>query len=329
MNCAGWVHDGAILDCEDGHWDRAFNLNAKSLFQVTKAVLPGMLDHGSGSIVNIASIVSSEKGAPRRFAYGAPKAAVIGMTKSIAADYVQHGICRNAICPGAVESPSLQDRLKATGDFDKAHAAFTPRQPIGRFGTPDKIAEMVCYLAEDMSAFPTGQAFAIRRRLVNLMRLDRAASIDDLRIRPKARITRFAFDLVDGGARSERNVQRNSAAFPSSPARLPPQCLRVWRQLLQGKAGLAYVPSDASISRAEMAEHDLLMVTADVPAAGKRDRSIRNQLAVPFKSIPEVIAGLIAKPRWSLATLRHGKPNIANCATCFRPRHHMPTYRKP
>jgi len=161
VNCAGWVHDGTILDCEDADWDRAFNLNAKSLFQVTKAVLPGMLEHGSGSIVNIASIVSSEKGAPRRFVYGASKAAIIGMTKSIAADYVQNGIRCNAICPGTVESPSLKDRLKATGDFDKAHAAFTARQPMGRFGTPDEIAEMVCYLAGDMSAFTTGQAFAI------------------------------------------------------------------------------------------------------------------------------------------------------------------------
>jgi 2-keto-3-deoxy-L-fuconate dehydrogenase len=161
VNCAGWVHDGTILDCEDADWDRAFNLNAKSLFQVTKAVLPGMLEHGSGSIVNIASIVSSEKGAPRRFVYGASKAAIIGMTKSIAADYVQSGIRCNAICPGTVESPSLKDRLKATGDFDKARAAFTARQPMGRFGTPDEIAEMVCYLAGDMSAFTTGQAFAI------------------------------------------------------------------------------------------------------------------------------------------------------------------------
>lgn len=161
VNCAGWVHDGTILDCEDADWDRAFDLNAKSLFQVTKAVLPGMLEHGSGSIVNIASIVSSTKGAPRRFAYGASKAAIIGITKSIAADFVQSGIRCNAICPGTVESPSLKERLTATGDFDKAHAAFTARQPMGRFGTPDEIAEMVCYLAGDMSAFTTGQAFAI------------------------------------------------------------------------------------------------------------------------------------------------------------------------
>lgn len=161
VNCAGWVHDGTILECGDADWDRSFALNAKAMFRITKAVLPGMLEGGAGSIVNIASIVSSEKGAPRRFAYGASKAAIIGMTKSIAADYVKDGIRCNAICPGTVESPSLKDRLAATGDFDKAHAAFTARQPMGRFGTPEEIAEMVCYLAGDMAGFTTGQAFAI------------------------------------------------------------------------------------------------------------------------------------------------------------------------
>ncbi|MEO1638910.1 MAG: SDR family oxidoreductase [Pseudomonadota bacterium] len=161
VNCAGWVHDGTILDCDDEVWDRTFNLNAKSLFQMTKAVLPGMLERKSGSIISIASIVSSEKGAPRRFAYGASKAAVIGMTKSIAADYVTEGIRCNAICPGTVESPSLNDRLAATGDYDKALAAFKARQPMGRLGTPEEIAELVCYLASDMAAFTTGQAIAV------------------------------------------------------------------------------------------------------------------------------------------------------------------------
>jgi len=161
VNCAGWVHDGTILECDEAAWDRSFNLNAKAMYQITKAVLPGMLKAGTGSIVNIASIVSSEKGAPRRFAYGASKAAIIGMTKAIAADYVRDGVRCNAICPGTVESPSLKDRLAATGDFDAAHAAFTARQPMGRLGTPEEIAEMVCYLAGDMSAFTTGQAFAI------------------------------------------------------------------------------------------------------------------------------------------------------------------------
>ncbi|WP_040605120.1 SDR family oxidoreductase [Sagittula stellata] len=161
VNCAGWVHDGSILDCDDTVWERSFDLNAKALFRLTKAVLPGMLDKGAGSIVNIASIVSSEKGAPRRFAYGASKAAIIGMTKSIAADFVKDGIRCNAICPGTVQSPSLEDRLRATGDFDKALADFTARQPMGRLGKPEEIAEMVCYLAGDMAGFTTGQAFAV------------------------------------------------------------------------------------------------------------------------------------------------------------------------
>jgi 2-keto-3-deoxy-L-fuconate dehydrogenase len=161
INCAGWVHDGSILDCDETAWDRSFELNAKAMYRVTKAVLPSMLDQGTGSIVNIASVVSSMKGAPRRFAYGASKAAIIGMTKAVAADYVQSGIRCNAICPGTVESPSLKERLSATDDFDKAHAAFTARQPMGRFGTPEEIAEMVAYLAGDLSAFTTGQAFAV------------------------------------------------------------------------------------------------------------------------------------------------------------------------
>ena len=161
VNCAGWVHDGTILDCDETVWDRAFNLNAKAMFRITKAVLPGMLEAGGGSIINIASVVSSLKGAPRRFAYGASKAAIIGMTKAIAADFVQDGIRCNAICPGTVESPSLKDRLAATGDYDKAHEAFTARQPMRRFGTPEEIAAMVCYLAGDLSAFTTGQAIAV------------------------------------------------------------------------------------------------------------------------------------------------------------------------
>jgi len=161
LNCAGWVHDGTILDCDEAVWDRSFDLNAKAMFRVTRAVLPGMLEAGGGSIVNIASIVSSEKGAPRRFAYGASKAAIIGMTKSIAADFVKDGIRCNAICPGTVQSPSLNDRLAATGDFNKALAAFKDRQPMGRLGQPEEIAEMVCYLAGDLSAFTTGQAFAV------------------------------------------------------------------------------------------------------------------------------------------------------------------------
>lgn len=161
LNCAGWVHDGTILDCDEDVWDRAFDLNAKAMYRITKAVLPGMLANKRGSIINIASIVSSEKGAPRRFAYGASKAAIIGMTKAIAADFVSDGIRCNAICPGTVQSPSLNDRLTATGDFEKALAAFKERQPMGRLGQPEEIAEMVCYLAGDLSAFTTGQAFAV------------------------------------------------------------------------------------------------------------------------------------------------------------------------
>ncbi|MEO0764336.1 MAG: SDR family oxidoreductase, partial [Pseudomonadota bacterium] len=161
VNCAGWVHDGTILDCDAAAWDRSFDLNARAVFEVSRAALPGMLDRGAGSIINIASIVSSEKGAPRRFAYGASKAAIIGMTKSIAADFVQHGIRCNAICPGTVQSPSLNNRLRATGDFDAALAAFKARQPMGRLGRPEEIAEMVCYLAGDLSAFTTGQALAV------------------------------------------------------------------------------------------------------------------------------------------------------------------------
>ena len=118
VNCAGWVHDGTIFDCSEADWDRSFDLNARAMFRMTKAVLPAMLKQGSGSIVNIASVVSSLKGAPRRFAYGASKAAIIGMTKAIAADFVGQGIRCNAICPGTVESPSLQERLAATGDFE-------------------------------------------------------------------------------------------------------------------------------------------------------------------------------------------------------------------
>jgi 2-keto-3-deoxy-L-fuconate dehydrogenase len=161
VNCAGWVHDGTILDCDEDAWDRSFDLNAKALYRVTRAVLPGMLEKGAGSIINIASIVSSERGAPRRFAYGASKAAIIGITKSIAADFVKQGIRCNAICPGTVQSPSLNDRLAATGDFDAALTAFRDRQPMGRLGQPEEIAEMVCHLSSDLAAFTTGQAFAV------------------------------------------------------------------------------------------------------------------------------------------------------------------------
>ena len=161
FNCAGWVHDGTILDCDEADWDRSFDLNAKAMYRMVRAILPGMVERGWGSIINISSVASSLRGVPRRCAYGASKAAVVGLTKSIAADFVAMGIRCNAICPGTVESPSLEDRLSATGDYDKARAAFIARQPMGRLGTAEEIAAVVLYLAGDESAYTTGQTFAI------------------------------------------------------------------------------------------------------------------------------------------------------------------------
>lgn len=162
FNCAGFVHHGTILDCADKDFDFSFNLNVKSNFQVTKAFLPAMIERGGGSIVNVASVVSSTIAAPNRFVYGATKAAVIGMTKSIAADYVSQGIRANAICPGTVDSPSLQERIKALGDdYDKSRAEFIARQPMGRLGRAEEIAALAVYLGSDESSFVTGQTFAI------------------------------------------------------------------------------------------------------------------------------------------------------------------------
>jgi 2-keto-3-deoxy-L-fuconate dehydrogenase len=153
------VHNGSIMDMPDSDLDFAFDLNVKSMIRTIRAVLPGMLEKGNGAIVNIGSVASSIKGVPNRFAYGVTKAAVIGLTKSVAADYVAKGIRINAICPGTVESPSLQDRLKAQGDYDAARAAFIARQPIGRIGTPEEIADLALYLAT--ATYTTGQAYAI------------------------------------------------------------------------------------------------------------------------------------------------------------------------
>jgi 2-keto-3-deoxy-L-fuconate dehydrogenase len=161
FNCAGFVHSGTILECTDDQWDLAFRLNAKSMFHMCKAFLPGMLARGKGSIVNVASVVSSVKGAPNRFVYGSSKAAVIGLTKSIAADFVGKGIRCNAICPGTVHSPSLEERMATQGDREKALAAFVSRQPMGRLGTPEEIAELAVYLSSDDSSFTTGQAHII------------------------------------------------------------------------------------------------------------------------------------------------------------------------
>lgn len=161
FNCAGYVANGTIMDCDPADWDRSFNLNVTSLYRLTKLVLPGMLAQGGGSIVSISSVASSTIGVPNRFAYGASKAAVIGMTKSIASDYVTNGIRCNAICPGTVDSPSLHDRLRASGDYDQALKDFTARQPMGRVGKAEEIAAMAVYLASDESKFTTGQAFAV------------------------------------------------------------------------------------------------------------------------------------------------------------------------
>jgi 2-keto-3-deoxy-L-fuconate dehydrogenase len=161
FNCSGFVHHGTVMDATDADWDFAFDLNVKAHFQMIKAYLPAMLQKGKGSIINMASVASSIKGAPNRFIYGASKAAVIGLTKAIATDYVTKGIRCNAICPGTVETPSLYDRMRALGDFEKAKAAFIARQPMGRLAQPEEIAEMVVYLASDDAEFMTGQAMII------------------------------------------------------------------------------------------------------------------------------------------------------------------------
>lgn len=161
FNCAGVVHAGSILECPESDWDFAFNLNAKAQYRLIKTYLPGMLDKGKGSIINMASVASSIKGVPNRFTYCASKAAVIGLTKAVAADFVTRGIRCNAICPGTVESPSLHDRLRATGDYDKAMHDFIARQPMGRIGDPKEIAALVVYLASDESGFTTGQTHVI------------------------------------------------------------------------------------------------------------------------------------------------------------------------
>lgn len=161
FNCAGFVHTGNILESTEEDWDFAFDLNAKAMYRLCKAVLPGMLEQGKGSIINMSSVASSLKGVPNRFVYCASKAAVIGMTKAIAADYVTQGIRCNAICPGTVDSPSLHDRLRATGDYEAAREQFIARQPMGRVGAADEIAALAVYLASDASGFTTGQAHII------------------------------------------------------------------------------------------------------------------------------------------------------------------------
>jgi 2-keto-3-deoxy-L-fuconate dehydrogenase len=161
FNCAGFVHHGTILDCDEEAWDFSFNLNVKAMYRVTRAFLPGMVTRGAGSIINMASVVSSTIAAPNRFVYGATKAAVLGMTKGIAADFIKQGIRANAVCPGTVDTPSLHDRMRAMGDYEAARASFLARQPTGKIAGADEIAPLVVFLASDESAFITGQAMAI------------------------------------------------------------------------------------------------------------------------------------------------------------------------
>ena len=166
FNCAGFVHHGTVLECSDAEWDFSFDLNIKSMHRTIRAFLPGMLEKGAGSIVNIASGASSVRGIPNRYVYGASKAAVIGLTKAVAADFIRKGVRCNAICPGTIESPSLDGRIatlsRSTGEpIEKVRQAFIDRQPMGRLGKPEEIAAIAVYLASDESAFSTGQTFLV------------------------------------------------------------------------------------------------------------------------------------------------------------------------
>jgi 2-keto-3-deoxy-L-fuconate dehydrogenase len=161
FNCAGWVAHGSLLDCGEDDWDRSFDLNVRAMYLMIRAFLPAMIGAGGGSIINMASIASSVRGVRARCAYGASKAAVVGLTKSVAIDYVTEGIRCNALCPGTVQTPSLDERVKALGDTDAARQAFVTRQPMGRLGTPDEIAALCVYLASDESAFMTGSVLTI------------------------------------------------------------------------------------------------------------------------------------------------------------------------
>ena len=161
FNCAGFVHSGTILECSEDDWDFSFDLNVKAMYQLAKATIPAMLENGGGSIINMSSLASSVKGVPNRFVYCASKAAVIGMTKAIAADFVTKGLRCNAICPGTVDSPSLHDRLRETGDYEKAMSEFIARQPMGRVGKAEEIAALAVYLGGDESGFTTGQTHVI------------------------------------------------------------------------------------------------------------------------------------------------------------------------
>ena len=161
FNCAGFVHHGTILDCTEKDWDFSFDLNVKSMFRTCRAFLPAMLQAKKGNIVNMSSAVSSIKGAPNRLIYATTKAAVIGLTKAIAVDFIRQGIRCNAICPATVQSPSLEQRIAAQGDAEKAYAEFVARQPMGRIGRAEEVASLAVYLASDESSFTTGQVHII------------------------------------------------------------------------------------------------------------------------------------------------------------------------
>ncbi|MCE7029666.1 SDR family oxidoreductase [Jiella avicenniae] len=161
FNCAGWVHNGTILDCSEEDWLRSMEQNATSCFRTMKAVLPQMLERGAGSIINVSSVVSNLKGVPNRVAYGASKAAVIGLTKQVARDIVDTGVRVNALCPGTTESPSLEERIASQADPEQARRDFIARQPMGRLGTPDEMAAAAVYFASDESAFTTGATLVV------------------------------------------------------------------------------------------------------------------------------------------------------------------------
>jgi 2-keto-3-deoxy-L-fuconate dehydrogenase len=166
VNCAGYVHDGTVLQCSEHDWDFSFDLNVKSMHRLLRAFLPGMVEKGRGSIINMSSAVSSIRGVPNRYVYGATKAAVIGLTKAVAADYIRKGIRANAICPGTIHSPSLEERIaaqvKATGKSEEAvRQAFVDRQPMGRLGTPEEVAALAVFLASDEASYITGQAHLV------------------------------------------------------------------------------------------------------------------------------------------------------------------------
>uniref|UniRef100_UPI00048D8902 SDR family oxidoreductase n=1 Tax=Cucumibacter marinus TaxID=1121252 RepID=UPI00048D8902 len=161
FNCAGFVGSGSILDCDEEQWAFTFDLNVTAMYRIIRAYLPGMIGNGGASIINMSSVASSVIAAPNRFSYGASKAAVIGLTKSVAADFIKQGIRCNAVCPGTVESPSLEQRMRDQGDYETARAAFIARQPMGRIGTAEEIAALVVHLASDESAYTTGVAHVI------------------------------------------------------------------------------------------------------------------------------------------------------------------------